>query len=331
MPALSAPLASEEGWRTDLADGKEPTLVAWKRLRHVDWTVAVSYPLREAFAPMSSVWANALVAAALFTALAGVIGWSLVKVLMEPLDELQNVVESIDAGVTDISAFNVDHADEFGVLSRALYRLSHTRKQAADDLHRLATTDALTGAHNRRMFDQFLPAALARARRSGDSVAVAFLDIDCFKQINDTHGHAVGDAVLAEFVRRLQAAVRCTDTVARLAGDEFVVVFEQVRGTGEANHLGDKILAAMMQPFQAGEATLRVTASIGIAIAGVPTSPESIMQSADHALYGVKAAGRNGYAVNVVGAEKLASVRGHDDHGARARIEDVRLQEGLVS
>jgi diguanylate cyclase (GGDEF)-like protein len=319
MPALTAPLAGAEGWRADILDAKEPSLVAWKRLRHVDWTVAVSYPLRDAFAPMASVWFNALGAAGLFTAMAGVFGWGLVKVLMEPLDELQRVVESIDAGATDISAFNVDSADEFGVLSRALYRLSRSRKQAADDLHRLATTDVLTGTHNRRMFDQFLPAALGRARRSGESVAVAFLDIDRFKSINDTHGHAVGDAVLVEFARRLQGAVRCTDTVARLAGDEFVVVYEQVRGTGEAHQLGEHILAAMEAPFQAGDVTLRVTASIGIAITRIPTNAEAIMQSADYALYGVKAAGRNGYAVNVVGAEKLASVRGHDERGAALR------------
>ncbi|GGY03188.1 sensor domain-containing diguanylate cyclase [Pseudoduganella dura] len=307
-PAIAAAMEGAEGWRADILDQKEPSLVAWKRLRHVDWTVAVSYPLADAFAPMASVWFNALGAAGLFTVMAGVFGWGLVKVLMEPLDQLQRSVEGIDAGATDISAFNVDNQDEFGVLSRALYRLSHTRKQAADDLHRMATTDVLTGTHNRRMFDQFLPAALARARRSGDSVAVAFLDIDRFKSINDTHGHAVGDAVLVEFARRLQGAVRCTDTVARLAGDEFVIVYEQVRGFDEAHQLGGKILAAMAEPFRAGGATLCVTASIGISVTRHHTSAEAIMQSADYALYGVKAAGRNGYAVTAVGAERLAIV-----------------------
>lgn len=331
MPAIAAPLAGPEGWRADILDGKEPSLVAWKRLRHVDWTVAVSYPLRDAFAPMASVWFNALGAAGLFTAMAGIFGWGLVKVLLEPLEQLQGIVESIDAGATDISAFNVDHADEFGVLSRALYRLSSSRKQAAEELHRLATTDVLTGTHNRRMFDQFLPAALARARRSGESVAVAFLDIDRFKSINDSHGHAIGDAVLVEFARRLQGAVRCTDTLARLAGDEFVVVYEQVRGVGEAHQLGDRILAAMEAPFQVGGITLQVTASVGIAITSVHTNAEAIMQSADYALYGVKAAGRNGYAVNVVGAEKLASVRGHDEAGMRGaprRAEGALLETG---
>jgi diguanylate cyclase (GGDEF)-like protein len=307
-PAIAAVLEGAEGWRADILDQKAPSLVAWKRLRHADWTVAVSYPLAEAFAPMASVWFNALGAAGLFTAMAGVFGWGLVKVLMEPLDQLQRSVEGIDAGTTDISAFDVDDQDEFGMLSRALYRLSHTRKQAADALHRMATTDVLTGTHNRRMFDQFLPAALARARRSGEPVAVAFLDIDRFKTINDSHGHAVGDAVLVEFARRLQGAVRCSDTVARLAGDEFVIVYEQVRGFEEAHQLGARILAAMAEPFSGGDVKLRVTASVGIAITRHHTSAEAIMQSADYALYGVKAAGRNGYAVNAVGAERLASV-----------------------
>lgn len=307
-PAIAAALDGAEGWRADILDGKNPSLVAWKRLRHVDWTVAVSYPLADAFAPMASVWFNALGAAGLFTAMAGIFGWGLVKVLMEPLDHLQRSVEGIDAGNTDISAFNVDNQDEFGMLSRALYRLSHTRKQAADDLHRMATTDVLTGTHNRRMFDQFLPAALARARRSEASVAVAFLDIDRFKSINDTHGHATGDAVLVEFARRLQGAVRCTDTVARLAGDEFVIVYEQVRGFDEAHQLGARILAAMAEPFDAGGVKLRVTASVGIAITRHHTSAEAIMQSADYALYGVKSAGRNGYAVTAVGAARLARV-----------------------
>jgi diguanylate cyclase (GGDEF)-like protein len=103
--------------------------------------------------------------------------------------------------------------------------------------------------------------------------------------------------------------VRCTDTVARLAGDEFVIVYEQVHGFEEARQLGARILAAMEAPFDAGHVKLRVTASVGIAITRHHTSAEAIMQSADYALYGVKAAGRNGYAVTAVGAERLASVQ----------------------
>ncbi|TWI69517.1 diguanylate cyclase (GGDEF)-like protein [Pseudoduganella lurida] len=310
-PAVEAALTAPEGWRTDILDDGTPSLVVFKRLSHVGWTVAVSYPLRAAFAPMAAVRNNTVAAAGLFTALAGVFGWLFVKTLTQPLDQLQHKVEAMGRGKTDIDVFNVDARDEFGLLSRALYRLSQLRQQSEDELKRMASTDVLTGAHNRRMFDQFLPTALARARRAGEQVAVAFLDVDRFKAINDTHGHGVGDAVLVEFTRRLQGAVRCTDTVARLAGDEFVIVYEQLHAVEEAHQLGAKIMTAMAAPFRIGDLVLRVTTSVGIAVARHASSAEAIMHSADYALYGVKAAGRNGYAVNVVGAEKLASVHGH--------------------
>ena len=177
-------------------------------------------------------------------------------------------------------------------------------------MHRLATTDVLTGLNNRRMFDAFLPQALARAARSGQPVALAMLDIDQFKDINDTLGHAGGDQVLIEFARRLTATVRTTDTVARLAGDEFVIVFEQLSSTLEMDVLGKRIIDAMQPPFFISAVQREVRASIGIAICGnsMATS-EDLMRAADQALYGVKAAGRNGYAINPVGAERIVRVR----------------------
>jgi len=308
-PVLHAVRTAPEGWRTDMVDGGSRALVAWRRLAHVDWTIAVSYPLRSAFAPMVSVRLNSFAAAGLFTVLAGLFGWALVKILLEPLDKLQQNIEAHDAGAAGIEVFDTQERDEFGLLSRALYRLSRHRQQSERKLQRQATTDVLTGAYNRRMFEDFLPAALARSGRSGEPVAVAFLDIDHFKDINDTHGHAAGDAVLVEFAQRLAASVRAADTVARLAGDEFVIVFEQLQAADEAHMIGAKIMAAMAPPFHAGGQAVRVTASIGIAVATQATSMEAIMRSADEALYGVKSAGRNGYAVNLAGAGKLATVR----------------------
>lgn len=301
QPVLHAVRAAPEGWRTDMVDGGSRALVAWRRLSHVDWTIAVSYPLRSAFEPMVSVRLNSFAAAALFTVLAGLFGWALVKILLEPLDRLQQHIEAHDAGAAGIEVFDTRERDEFGLLSRALYRLSRHRQESERKLQRQATTDVLTGAYNRRMFEEFLPAALARSARSGQAVAVAFLDIDHFKDINDTHGHAAGDAVLVEFAHRLAASVRATDTVARLAGDEFVIVFEQLQAADEAHQIGAKILAAMAQPFHPRAHPVRVTASIGIAVASQASSMEGIMRAADEALYEVKAAGRNGYAVKPVG------------------------------
>jgi diguanylate cyclase (GGDEF)-like protein len=300
--------AGREGWRDDVADNGVASLVAWRRLHHVDWVVGVVYPLQSAFAPMSSVRLRSLAAATVFTALAGVFGWLLVKRLLAPLSELRRNVEAIDSGTADIKAFDTGNRDEFGILSQALFQLATHRQEAERDLQRQVTTDTLTGLHNRRMFEEFLPLALARAGRTQNRLALAYLDIDKFKAVNDTHGHAAGDAVLVEFGRRLREAVRTTDTVARLAGDEFVIVFEHLGEAGELHRLGAKILAAMEAPFSVAGRTLAVTASVGIAVAAQDTTPADLMVLADNALYSVKAAGRNGYTVDHAGAGHLARV-----------------------
>lgn len=309
-PLVDAVLLSPEGWQDDMQDGGQPVLLAHKRLTSVDWTLVLSTPIQNVFAPMVAVRLRSFGAAAVVILAAGFFGWMLTKALLRPLRRLHRHVENISAGTADIKVFDVSRRDEFGLLSRAFFALSQHRARAEEDLHRLATTDALTGINNRRMFDDFLPRALARAGRSGQQVGLAFLDIDHFKQINDTHGHAAGDAVLVEFARRLAETVRCTDTLARLAGDEFVILFEQLSSTTEINLLGRKILDAIEAPFTAGGVQLQVSSSIGIAVTrGTPSDVDDVMRAADQALYGVKAAGRNGFAVNYVGEERLLRVR----------------------
>lgn len=307
---LAAALSSDEGWQDSLLDDGVPVLLVHKHLREVDWTIALSYPLRSAFAAMTSVRLRALLGAAILTGVAGLFGWLITKKLLRPLNRLHRHVEDISAGRADISVFDVARKDEFGHLSRAFHALSQRRELAELELHRLATTDVLTGLHNRRMFDTLLPQALARAARSGQPVGLAILDIDHFKAINDTLGHPAGDQVLIEFARRLTGAVRSTDTVARLAGDEFVIVFEQLSSSTEMDVLGGKILAAMAAPFPLATGPREVRASIGIAVtSSAADSAEDLMRAADQALYGVKAAGRNGYAINPVGAERVLRVR----------------------
>jgi diguanylate cyclase (GGDEF)-like protein len=133
-------------------------------------------------------------------------------------------------------------------------------------------------------------------QRSGLAVGLLFLDIDGFKGIHDTRGHAAGDEVLREFARRLSATVRETDTVARLAGDEFVVLVEGVHRRDECLFIARKIIAAMRRPFRVGDDDLPVTTSIGIALADDPAlSAEALLQRADAALYSAKAQGRDRY------------------------------------
>lgn len=173
-------------------------------------------------------------------------------------------------------------------------------KEAERKLIELARMDVLTGLPNRLAFNEQLPAAMSRARRADGGMALMFLDIDHFKTINDTLGHAVGDDVLAEYARRLRASVRETDTVVRLAGDEFVVVLENVRSQEAVAGVAHKILAQIETPaFHVAGRPLDVTTSIGIVF--VETVDASVgagelLARADTALYDAKSQGRNRFA-----------------------------------
>lgn len=305
-----AVLASADGWRDDVQDQGQRVLLAHTRLKRVDWTIAAALPIDDVFAAMASVRRQALAATALAALAAGLLGWLLVRAMLAPLYRLYGQVRALGRDAVDIEQFNSARPDEFGHLSRAFYQVSRQQQMAERNLQRLATTDALTGAHNRRMFDEFFPQALKRAIRAGQQIGLAVLDIDHFKNINDTYGHQAGDAVLVQFADRLRQAVRSTDTVARIAGDEFVIVFEHLDAGHDVNLLGEKIVAAMKASFAVNGKALDVTASIGIALTTeLPASVEKVMLAADQALYCVKAAGRNGFAVNAVGAERMLSVR----------------------
>ena len=169
-------------------------------------------------------------------------------------------------------------------------------KIAEDQLRYMAQYDALTGLSNRYHLYSQLSESAARARRHGTLRAVLYLDVDRFKSINDTHGHAVGDLVLCEFARRLRGCVRDTDTVARLAGDEFVILLEDLHDARAARQVAEKLLEAMRPPFETGHETLDVSTSIGIACARPDENEtEAWLKRADQALYEAKAAGRNAW------------------------------------
>lgn len=167
-------------------------------------------------------------------------------------------------------------------------------KRVERQLDALARFDSLTGLPNRLQFDEKLAEALARAQRRGDALALMFLDVDHFKAINDTLGHPAGDAALKEFARRLQGALRDTDVVARLAGDEFVVILEGLRDAAEPVQVAQKILEQVSGAFTVEGESLAMSASIGIAFhAEGATTPAELLAQADRALYAAKAAGRS--------------------------------------
>jgi len=172
-------------------------------------------------------------------------------------------------------------------------------REVEAELLRQARRDPLTGIPNRRQFEDVLDQAIERVRRQDSQMALAYLDIDNFKHINDSLGHAGGDEVLKEFALRLSGNVRTTDTVARLAGDEFVIVFENIRHSEEIQLLAEKVMDAVAPDFTVLGAPLRVTTSIGIALyAGGTETAGGLIGRADMALYDTKRRGRNGFTID---------------------------------
>jgi diguanylate cyclase (GGDEF)-like protein/PAS domain S-box-containing protein len=171
------------------------------------------------------------------------------------------------------------------------------RKRLEEALQSVVQTDALTGLANRiQLFDR-LRLAIARGRRTGEDVALLYIDIDRFKQVNDTRGHAAGDFLLKIFAARLRNCVRSTDTAARIGGDVFVVLLDGIRDGGSANAVAEKIMDAMQEPIQTDGGQVTMSASIGIAFAAGDTDEARLLKRADDALYEAKAAGRNAFRV----------------------------------
>ena len=166
------------------------------------------------------------------------------------------------------------------------------RKQLEDELRHQAFHDSLTGLANRPLFEDRLSHAVARARRQDRGFAVLFLDLDDFKTINDSLGHARGDELLRAAATRISSILRPSDTAARLGGDEFAVLVEVVDGERDPLAIAQRILDALALPFPIAGRELRVTASVGVATWNGRTSVEDLLRNADTAMYAAKADGK---------------------------------------
>ncbi|WP_127476135.1 PAS domain S-box protein [Sulfurivermis fontis] len=174
------------------------------------------------------------------------------------------------------------------------------RKELEARLEHLAHFDVLTNLPNRPLFFDRLERAIAAARRSGGAVGLLFLDLDGFKEINDTCGHDMGDRLLQEVAQRLQGCVRDSDTVARMGGDEFTVILRNIRAPINAEAVAGKIIASLSSPFHIDGHQLHIGTSIGISLYPLHAdSLESLVTYADQAMYTVKHRGKNNYAVYV--------------------------------
>jgi diguanylate cyclase len=169
-------------------------------------------------------------------------------------------------------------------------------KESEEYARRHALYDALTGLCNRTMFYDRLKHALHQAGRNGWLVAVLFLDLDGFKSVNDSLGHLCGDLLLKKVAARLNAAVRKTDTVCRLGGDEFTILLADMKTKENVELIVQNIISLFSAEFVLGDKELLITASMGISLFPEDgDDPETLLKEADSAMYSVKASGKNGY------------------------------------
>ena len=168
------------------------------------------------------------------------------------------------------------------------------QKAAEEQVRHQALHDELTGLPNRTLLEQRLERALGQARQGGNQLAVLFLDLDHFKEVNDTLGHQAGDALLQAVAERLQTALRADDTLSRLGGDEFVIVLHAIHASDNAAKVANNVVDALMAPFTIEETPVTIGVSVGIALyPGDGQSADGLIQAADKAMYRAKAAGRN--------------------------------------
>jgi len=186
------------------------------------------------------------------------------------------------------------------------------RKHAEERIRHLAHYDELTGLANRSMFSQSLSHAIAKAQRNSMELAILFIDLDRFKNINDTLGHGAGDSVLKEVAERLRGCLRESDTIGRLSGDEFVVLLEEMSQSMHCTEVAQKILAAIARPFTLDTQEFHLTASIGISTYPADSEDlQGLLKNADIAMYRAKELGRNNFQfysaqMNIHTLERLA-------------------------
>jgi diguanylate cyclase (GGDEF)-like protein/PAS domain S-box-containing protein len=202
------------------------------------------------------------------------------------------------------------------------------RKQSERQISFMAHHDALTGLANRAAVAQKIEEAAARQRRRGEPFSILLLDLDRFKQVNDTLGHPAGDALLQEVASRLNALLRETDVLARLGGDEFVII-----QTGENNQrqpasaLADRLIKIIAEPFNISDNEVTIGASIGIALAPEhATNPDDLLKMADMALYRAKSSGRNGYCFFDLEMSEAATSRHEIESELRQAIQNDEFE-----
>ncbi|NVO07369.1 MAG: EAL domain-containing protein, partial [Rhodoferax sp.] len=193
------------------------------------------------------------------------------------------------------------------------------RKEYQRQLEHIAYYDVLTSMPNRALLADRLRVAMAQAQRRGGKLAVVYLDLDGFKAVNDQYGHSAGDQLLITVAMRMKHALREVDTLARIGGDEFVAVLNDLAGVDDCLPMLNRLLEAASEPVEFGDLALRITTSLGVTFypQTQETEADQLMRQADHAMYQAKVSGKNRY--HFFDAEKDSTIRGHHES-----LENIR-------
>ena len=181
----------------------------------------------------------------------------------------------------------------FNAMIAELQKRDGVRRDTELRLRRMTLMDDLTGLPNRRLLTDRLAQCMARARRDGSVVALLCVDLDDFKLVNDSYGHMVGDALLGQVSQRLRACFRHSDTIARIGGDEFALVLDDLSTREEALALGEEVQQVLKEPFQIGEWRVQTGARIGISLSPDANDAGQLLQQADCAMYAAKRSGKS--------------------------------------
>lgn len=281
------------------SNGRIDEIKAFASVPSTGWFVAANLPVAAALPAGRRVQAfivrgSIMQAVVIFLLIILAVFW-----FFRPLRRAADQAERMTQGLLPLIPLRVYRDDEVGHLTMAFNRLLSRLKAHQSELQHQAHHDTLTGLPNRIMLAERMKQAIAQAQRDRAGVAVLFLDLDGFKPINDTYGHNIGDQVLQEVTRRLKNVARHSDTLARVGGDEFVLLATDLGLPLEygARALAEKCIAAVAIPLQLTQGEYQLGVSVGIAVCDECCDPEVLLHAADKAMYSAKNKGRGCYVI----------------------------------
>ncbi|CAD5198730.1 sensor domain-containing diguanylate cyclase [Pseudomonas sp. FEN] len=278
------------------AEGKEEVR-AMASVPSTGWFIVARLPGREAFATVERIQDFVIRGAVLSTLVFAIIASIGLYFVFRPLFHAAAQADSMTRDELPHTSLPVVRNDEVGHLISAFNRLLFKLHEKQAELERIAHHDTLTGLPNRHQLSGRLRQVLAQAQRKGTMVGLLFMDLDGFKRINDTLGHEAGDEVLRQVAKRFGAVVRETDTLARIGGDEFVVLLSNLGADAEetVGAVATKCIEALSMPFLIAGTACKVGVSIGVALGSGESSADALLLTADRVMYQAKKTGRGRY------------------------------------